>query len=69
MKDLIEKVLNKYNVKHHDLSTRTLAELIVAHMTVGVDGKKGWYWDCSTYDGQDTKTEKFIKKYEDFSIR
>ena len=40
MKDLIEKVLNKYNVKHHDLSTRTLAELIVAHMTVGVDVKK-----------------------------
>ena len=69
MKQLIENVLNKYGVKHHDISTKSLAELIVAHMTIGFEGKRGWYWDSSDYDGQNEEKRKLIENYEEFSIR
>lgn len=38
-------------------------------MTIGFEGKRGWYWDSSDYDGQNEEKRKLIEKYEEFSIR
>ena len=43
MKELIKEVLDRYNTNRKKISNEELARLIVAHIRVGVDGKKGWY--------------------------
>ena len=45
MEKLITDVLEKYRRKN--LTSRDLAMLIVAHIKVGINGKKGWYLDLS----------------------
>ena len=41
MEKFIQKVLDKYERKK--LPNRDLADLIVAHIKVGIDGEKGWH--------------------------
>ena len=43
MEKLIKKVLDRYNTGRNHIGNEDLARLIVAHIKVGVDGKKGWY--------------------------
>ena len=43
MEKLIKEVLNKYNSSRKKLPNEDLARLIVAHMKVGINGKKGWF--------------------------
>ena len=43
MEKLIKKVLDKYNTGRKRIGNDDLARLIVAHIKVGIDGKKGWY--------------------------
>ena len=63
MEKLIKNVLDKYNTSRKKLPNEDLARLIVAHMKVGVDGKKGWYLNMNSYDGQYDKAEEMIKEY------
>ena len=57
----IEKVLDRY--KRKNLPNRDLARLIVAHIRVGVDGKKGWFLDLSDHNGQYEKEKELIAEY------
>tara|TARA_B100000941_G_C28402000_1_gene498599 strand:- start:438 stop:629 length:192 start_codon:yes stop_codon:yes gene_type:complete len=62
MEKLITDVLEKYRRKN--LTPRDLAMLIVAHIKVGINGKKGWYLDLSDYAGQYEKAKDIIKEFE-----
>jgi hypothetical protein len=64
MKKLIKNVLDKYNTGRKKISNHDLAELIVAHINVGIDGKKGWYLNMNTHDGQHQKAHEMIKEFE-----
>ena len=64
MEKLIKKVLNKYNSGRKKLPNEDLAKLIVAHITVGIDGKKGWYLNLDNINGQYEQAEKIISEYE-----
>ena len=64
MKKLIKEVLDKYNSHRKPISNGELAELIVAHIKVGINGKKGWYLDLNSYDGQYAQAEEIISEYE-----
>ena len=61
MEKLIEKVLDKY--KRKNLPNKDLARLIVAHIKVGFDGKKGWFLDLSDHEGQHDKEKELIAEY------
>ena len=63
METLIKNVLHKYNTRRKKLPNEDLAKLIVAHMKVGVNGKKGWYLNMNSYDGQYDKAEDMIKEF------
>jgi len=63
MEKLIKSVLDKYNTKRKKISNVELAHLIVAHMKVGIDGKKGWYLNLNSLDGQHTQAEEFIGEF------
>ena len=63
MENLIKAVLDKYNTRRKKLPNDDLARLIVAHMKVGIDGKKGWYLNLNSYDGQYDKAEEIISEY------
>ncbi len=61
MEKLIKDVIEKYRRKN--LPSEDLAKLIVAHMKVGIDGKKGWYLNLNSYEGQYQRAEEMIKEY------
>ena len=61
MEKLITEVLEKYRRKN--LPSEDLAKLIVAHMKVGINGKKGWYLNLNSYDGQYEKADEMIREY------
>jgi|TARA_R100000030_G_scaffold60242_3_gene45475 hypothetical protein len=61
METLIKEVLEKYRRKN--LPSEDLAKLIVAHMKVGINGKKGWYLNLNSYDGQYEKANEMIREY------
>jgi len=60
---LIRKVLDKYNNNRKKLPNEDLARLIVAHMNVGIDGKKGWYLNLNDLDGKNKRAEEMIKEF------
>ena len=64
MEKLIREVLDKYNSGRKKLPNQDLARLIVAHIRVGIDGKKGWFLDLSDYDGQHDRERELIAEYE-----
>ena len=61
METLIKEVLEKYRRKN--LPSEDLAKLIVAHMKVGINGKKGWYLNLNSHDGQYEKADEIISEY------
>tara|TARA_B100001113_G_C21083170_1_gene610854 strand:- start:1188 stop:1379 length:192 start_codon:yes stop_codon:yes gene_type:complete len=61
MEDLIKKVLDKYSRKK--LSNDDLAKLIIAHIKVGIDGKKGWYLNLNSFDGQYEDATEIINEF------
>ena len=63
MKKLIKNVLDKYNTGRKRVSNEDLANLIVAHINVGIDGQKGWYLDMSDLDGKYNNYEEMIKEF------
>ena len=63
MEELIKKVLDKYNTGRKRIGNDDLARLIVAHIKVGVDGKKGWYLNLNNVNGQYERAEKIISEY------
>ena len=63
MEKLIKEVLDKYNTGRKTITNIELARLIVAHMKVGINGKKGWYLNLNSYDGQYDKAEEIISEY------
>tara|TARA_Y100000004_G_scaffold174920_1_gene214064 strand:- start:92 stop:289 length:198 start_codon:yes stop_codon:yes gene_type:complete len=64
MEKLIREVLDKYNSGRKKLPNQDLARLIVAHIRVGIDGKKGWFLDLSDYKGQYDRERELIAEYE-----
>ena len=62
METLIKEVLEKYRRKN--LPSEDLAKLIVAHMKVGIDGKKGWYLNLNSHDGQYERAQELIEEYQ-----
>ena len=64
MEKLIKKVLDKYNSGRKKLQNDDLARLIVAHIKVGIDGKKGWYLNLNSFDGQHEDALGMIKEFE-----
>ena len=63
MEKLIKGVLDKYNTGRKKISNDDIARLIVAHIKVGINGKKGWYLNLNSYDGQYDKAEEIINEY------
>ncbi len=63
MEKLIKKVLDKYNTGRRRIGNDDLARLIIAHIKVGIDGKKGWYLDLNNVEGQYKQAEKIISEY------
>ncbi len=61
MEKLIKDVLEKYRRKN--LPSEDLAKLIVAHIRTGIDGKKGWYLNLNSYNGEHQKSKEMIKEY------
>jgi len=64
MEKLIKEVLDKYNTKRKPITNAELANLIVAHMKVGINGKKGWYLNMNSYDGQYDRAQEMIDEYK-----
>ena len=63
MEKLIRKVLDKYNNNRKKLPNEDLARLIVAHINVGIDGKKGWYLNLNDLDGKNKRAEEMIQEF------
>lgn len=63
MEKLIKEVLNKYNSSRKKLPNEDLARLIVAHMKVGINGKKGWFLNLNSYNGEYEEAESLISEY------
>ena len=40
-----------------------LSKLIVAHIKVGINGKKGWYLNLNSHNGQYEEAEELIEEY------
>ena len=64
MEKLIKEVLDKYNSNRKPISNAELATLVVAHMKVGINGKKGWYLNLNSYDGQYERAQEIIDEYK-----
>jgi hypothetical protein len=64
MEKLIRNVLDKYNTGRKSITNMELARLIVAHIKVGIDGKKGWYLNLNTYDDQNVHAQAIIDEYK-----
>ena len=63
MEKLIREVLDKYNSGRKTISNMELARLIVAHIKVGINGKKGWYLNLNSYNGEYEEAEELISEY------
>ena len=63
MEKLIQQVLDRYNSRRKKITNMELSRLIVAHMKVGIDGKKGWYLNLNSLDGQHELAEEFIEEF------
>ena len=63
MEKLIKEVLNKYNSGRKKLPNEDLARLIVAHIQVGINGKKGWFLNLNSYNGEYEEAERLISEY------
>ena len=63
MEKLIREVLDKYNSGRKTISNIELARLIVAHIKVGINGKKGWYLNLNSYNGEYEEAEELIAEY------
>ena len=63
MEKLIKEVLNKYNSSRKKLPNEDLARLIVAHIKVGINGKKGWFLNLNSYNGEYEEAESLISEY------
>ncbi len=63
MEKLIKEVLDKYNSGRKTISNMELARLIVAHIKVGIGGKKGWYLNLNSYNGEHKDAEELISEY------
>ena len=63
METLLKNVLDKYRRKK--MTNMELAKLMVAHMKIGVDNKKGWYLNLNTFDGQHEMAEEFIEMFKE----
>ena len=63
MEKLITEVLDKYNSGRKTISNMELARLIVAHIKVGINGKKGWYLNLNNYNDQYKDAEELIEEY------
>ena len=61
MEKLIKDVLDKYNRKK--LDNTDLARLILAHIRLGIDGKKGWTLDLNEGHGQNKRAQDIIDEY------
>tara|TARA_R100001377_G_scaffold85327_2_gene71641 strand:+ start:2089 stop:2283 length:195 start_codon:yes stop_codon:yes gene_type:complete len=64
MEKLIKGVLDKYNTKRKKVSNGELARLVMAHIKVGIDGKKGWFLNLNSLDGQHKLAKEVIREYE-----
>ena len=64
MEKLITEVLDKYNSGRKTISNMELARLIVAHIKVGINGKKGWYLNLNSHNGQYEEAEELIEEYK-----
>ena len=64
MEKLIKEVLDKYNSKRKPIPNAELAALVVAHMKLGINGKKGWYLNINSYDGQYKRAQEIIDEYK-----
>ena len=63
MEKLIREVLDKYNSGRKTITNVELARLIVAHIKVGINGKKGWYLNLNSHNGQYEEAEELIEEY------
>lgn len=63
MEKLIREVLDKYNSGRKTISNMELSKLIVAHIKVGINGKKGWYLNLNSYNGEYEEAEELISEY------
>lgn len=63
MEKLIREVLDKYNNSRKTITNMELARLIVAHIKVGINGKKGWYLNLNSHNGQHEEAEELIAEY------
>jgi len=63
MENLIRTVLDRYNTGRKKITNMELAKLIVAHIQTGIDGKKGWYLNLNTYNGQNERAQEMIDEY------
>tara|TARA_Y100000992_G_scaffold282942_1_gene231844 strand:+ start:29 stop:217 length:189 start_codon:yes stop_codon:yes gene_type:complete len=61
MEKLIKEVLDRYNTNRKKISNEELARLIVAHIRVGVDGKKGWYLNLN--ENKQDYARELIEEY------
>ena len=65
MEKLIKKVLDRYNTGRDYIGNNELARLIVAHIKVGVDGKKGLYLNLNHIQGEHDRAEAIIEEYKE----
>ena len=63
MEKLIREVLDKYNSGRKTITNMELAKLIVAHIKVGINGKKGWHLNLNSSNGQYEEAEELISEY------
>tara|TARA_Y100000992_G_scaffold281845_1_gene229902 strand:- start:364 stop:555 length:192 start_codon:yes stop_codon:yes gene_type:complete len=61
MENLIKEVLEKYRRKN--LTSGELSKLIVSHIKVGLDGKKGWYLDLNNNNRQFRQADEIIEEF------
>ena len=64
MEKLIKEVLDRYNTNRKFITNNELAKLIIAHMKIGLNGKKGWYLNLNKMDGQHKRERQLIEDYE-----
>ena len=61
MENLIKEVLVKYRRKN--LTSGELSKLIVSHIKVGLDGRKGWYLNLNDNNGQYQQADEIIEEF------
>ena len=61
MEKLIKEVLEKYRRKN--LTSGELSKLIVSHIKVGLNGRKGWYLNLNDNTGQYQQADEIIEEF------